>query len=227
MTKNSFKRCHKSDPHFDACLVVNIEDAIHKLKNGAPELGLDSFEPLLISELVIGEGSGPVNVQQNFKNVRLHGLTGSKVLGHKASLDENVLFAQSVTPTLRLEADYDMKGRVLLLPIYGQGPCNVTLVNTKINHTLHGELFDRKGKTYMKFVNYTVTLRPEIVRFHFANLFNGDDRLGDEINKVINDNWSEVFTDVRDGYERSFGLIFQDLANRVFTRVPLKDIYLD
>ncbi|EFA05095.1 Protein takeout-like Protein [Tribolium castaneum] len=224
---STFKRCHKSDPKFDDCLVVNIEDAIHQLKNGAPELGLDSFEPLLISELVIGEGSGPVNVQQNFKNVKLHGLTGSKVLSQKASLDQNMLFAQSVTPMLRLEADYDMKGRVLLLPVFGNGPCNVTLVNTKINHTLIGEPFERKGRTFLKWVDYKVTLRPEIVKFHFANLFNGDDRLGNEINRVINENWDAVFTDVRDGYEKSFGLIFKDLANRVFTRVPLKDIFLE
>jgi hypothetical protein len=224
---SSFKKCHKSDPHFDDCLVVNIEGAIRSLKNGAPELGLDSFEPLLISSLIIGEGSGPVNVQQNFKNVKLHGLTGSIVSKHKARLDENILYAESVTPMLRLEADYDMKGRVLLLPIYGEGPCNVTLVNTKINHTLYGEPFERKGRTFLKFVNYTVTLRPDKVQFHFANLFNGDDRLGDEINRVMNDNWDVVFTDVREGYEKSFGLIFKDLANRVFTRVPLKDIFLE
>lgn len=31
---SSFKRCHKSDPHFDDCLVVNIEGAIRSLKNG-------------------------------------------------------------------------------------------------------------------------------------------------------------------------------------------------
>lgn len=101
------------------------------------------------------------------------------------------------------------------------------LVNTKINHTLIGEPFERKGKTYLKWVDYKVTLRPDVVNFHFANLFNGDDRLGNEINRVINENWDVVFTDVRDGYEKSFGLIFKDLANRVFTRVPLKDIFLE
>ena len=100
-------------------------------------------------------------------------------------------------------------------------------VNTKINHTLIGEPFERKGKTFLKWVNYTVTLRPEIVQFNFANLFNGDNRLGDEINRVLNENWDAVFGDVRAGYEKSFGIIFQDLANRVFTRVPTKDIFLD
>jgi hypothetical protein len=74
VTVTELSRCH------------GIQAAIFNVRlyfPGAPELGLDSFEPLLISSLIIGEGSGPVNVQQNFKNVKLHGLTGSIVSKHK------------------------------------------------------------------------------------------------------------------------------------------------
>lgn len=224
---SNFGRCSKSDPNFKECLKINIEDAIHKLKDGSSELGLRPFEPLEIPELIIGEGKGPVNVAQHFKNVKLHGLTGSLVLESDVLFDRNLLTAKSITPELRLEADYSMKGRVLLLPIVGDGPCNVTLVNTKINHTLYCEPFEKKGKTYYNVKEYTVTLRPEKVIFKFDNLFDGDERLGAEINKVLNENWDEVFTDVREGYEKSFGLIFHGLANRVFTRVALKDIFLE
>lgn len=100
-------------------------------------------------------------------------------------------------------------------------------VNTKINHTVIGEQVERKGKTYWDFKEYKVTLRPEKVIFKFDNLFDGDERLGTEINKVLNDNWDEVFTDVREGYEKSFGIIFHGLAKRVFSRVPIKDIFLE
>lgn len=110
----------------------------------------------------------------------------------------------------------DVKKWVILLP-----------VNTKINHTITAEPFEKKGKAYWSFKDYTVTLRPERVIFKFDNLFDGDSRLGDEINKVLNDNWDEVFADVREGYEKSFGLIFHGLANRVFTRVALEDIFLE
>lgn len=51
--------------------------------SGAPEVGLNRLEPLDISSLTIGQGNGPVNVQQNFKNVKLHGLTGSKINVYK------------------------------------------------------------------------------------------------------------------------------------------------
>lgn len=85
----------------------------------------------------------------------------------------------------------------------------------------------KKGKEFIKIVNYTVTLYPERVEFKFDNLFNGDERLGKEINRVLNENQDAVFGDVRGGYEQSFGLIFQDLANRLFNRVALKDVFLN
>lgn len=47
---------------------------------GSLELGLQTFDPLDIPELIVGEGKGPVNVVQHFTTVQLWGLTGSKVL---------------------------------------------------------------------------------------------------------------------------------------------------
>jgi hypothetical protein len=60
-------------------------------------------------------------------------------------------------------------------------------------------LSSARGRTFLKFVNYTVTLRPDKVQFHFANLFNGDgpprrrDQPSDERN------WDVVSTDVQRG----------------------------
>lgn len=64
------------------------------------------------------------------------------------------------------------------------------------------------------------------MKFNFENLFNGDKRLGDEINKVLNENWDSIYNDVRSSYDESFGLIFKDIANRIFNRVPFNDLFL-
>ncbi|XP_049824583.1 protein takeout [Aethina tumida] len=225
---SSFGRCHKSDAQFEDCLRKNIEGAIHALAKGAPQLGLNRLEPLEIPSLTIGQGTGPVQVEQNFHDVLIHGLTGSKVEAATADLEKNLITATSLTPELRLEAKYDMSGRVLLLPMVGKGPCNVTLLNTRINHRIALEQYEKNGSAYWKVKAFNVIMKPGKVTYKFDNLFDGQKQLGDEINKVLNDNWSEVFTDVKDGYEKSFGLIFQDLAERVFSRVALKDVfYLD
>ncbi|XP_072377445.1 protein takeout-like [Diabrotica undecimpunctata] len=224
---SSFGRCSLKSPDLDECFKNNTERAVRLLKTATPELGLGSLDPLDIPELTIGEGTGPVHVIQKFKNVKLHGLTESKSLMGHIDIPNRILYTTSITPYLRLEGDYSLKGKVMLLPIYGEGKCNITLINTHINHTIYAESVEKKGKEYWHFYNYTVTLRPEKMIYEFENLFNGDKKLGDQILSVLNENWSELFTDVRDGYEKSFGLIFQGLGNRVFSRVALEDIFLD
>lgn len=224
---SSWGRCHKSDKNFSECVRKNVQIAISSLNKPTPELGLATFDPLDIPELYIGEGKGPVNVAQHFKNVKLHGLSNVKILKVDIDFDKKILKATSVNPNLRLQADYNMKGRVLLLPIVGDGPCNVTLVNMKINHVMKFETIQRKGKSYMRATDFKTTMNPEKVIFKFDNLFNGQKDLGDNINKVLNENNEEVFKDVKEGYEKSFGLIFLDLTNRVLPKVPQSEIFLD
>jgi len=224
---SSWGRCHKSDKEFPECLRRNIEGAIRSLNKPNSELGLDTFDPLDIPELYIGEGTGPVNVAQHFKRVKLHGLTNEKVYSADVDFDKKEIRAYSLNPELRLEGEYEMKGRILLLPIVGKGPCNVTLYNMKIHHVLKFDYVERKGKTYMRAVDFTTQMDPDRVTFQFDNLFDGDKQLGDNINKVLNENGLEVFNDVKPGYEKGFALIFKGMANRILPKVAVKDIFLD
>ncbi|KRT86918.1 hemolymph juvenile hormone-binding protein, partial [Oryctes borbonicus] len=177
-------------------------------------------------QMVIGEGSGPVNVQQNFHNIELFGLTGSKILKEIGDIENDKLYSESITPKLEVIGDYDMNGRILVLPIRGKGKFNITLINSRLTHNLTMEKYSKKNKTYWKILDYIVTIQPEKMHYQFDNLFDGDARLGNEINKVINENWESVYSDVRSGYEKSFGLIFKGLAESLFSRVPYNQIFL-
>lgn len=66
---------------------------------------------------------------------------------------------------------------------------------------------------------------PERVYFQYDNLFNGDETLGPNMNKFMNDNWKEIFNEMKGPFEESFGLIFLDITNRVFSRVPIDEIF--
>lgn len=77
----------------------------------------------------------------------------------------------------------------------------------------------------MKAINYTVIVYGEKIHYRFDNLFNGDIELGKTINQVINDNSEEIFADVKDGYGKTYAAVFKDYTNKIFSRVPLKDIF--
>lgn len=100
------------------------------------------------------------------------------------------------------------------------------VVNTKNTHDLIGEEFEKKGKKYWNIKEYGLKIRPEKVYFRFDNLFGGDERLGKQMNSFMNENSNEIFAEMRGPFEESFGLIFQSIANRVFMRVPINEIFI-
>lgn len=83
----------------------------------------------------------------------------------------------------------------------------------------------KKGKTFIKIVSTEITLDPGHVSYKFANLFNGDKKLGDNINQVLNDNWKEVFDDVKDGYIGLIKTVVTSLLNNFFAKVSLEEAF--
>lgn len=84
----------------------------------------------------------------------------------------------------------------------------------------------RKGpKTYLRFNDIKFDMIPETVSFNFENLFNGDKKLGDNINKVLNDNWKEVYADVEDGYKEAVGVIILQVLNSFFSKLSVEEAF--
>lgn len=95
----------------------------------------------------------------------------------------------------------------------------------KARITIPCKVFEKDGEKYLKAEDVTANLKPEKVEFQFENLFNGDKRLGDEILKLLNENWSDVFEDIRPGYEEAIALIAKDVTNLIFRKVPYGKLF--
>lgn len=77
----------------------------------------------------------------------------------------------------------------------------------------------------MKFSTKKFSLDPEKIEFNFENLFNGDKTLGDNINKVLNENWALVWSEVRESYEKAIGFICTALGNDFFSTITKEDAF--
>ncbi|EFA05636.1 Circadian clock-controlled protein-like Protein [Tribolium castaneum] len=222
---HTFKLCKRSDPDFPKCLREAAEFNIHQLVHPFKDLRIPGLKPLLIPSLVIGSGKRAVAVEQRFHNCNFHGF--EHVLLEKFEFDfkKNTLIIDSHIPEVTKKCDYKLSGRVLLLPIQGEGESTIVLKNVTIAGYFNYETVKRSGKTYLRFVDHHLSLDVSHVYYHFDNLFNGDKALGDNINKVLNDNWSEVFEDVKGGYSEVMNQIIQTLLNNFWSVVSLEDAF--
>lgn len=124
-------------------------------------------------------------------------------------------------------SDYEMSGRILVLPIVGKGKSNVTMYNLTTKHEIYGEPVEKDGEMYMKIKKYHVKFYPKKMTMNFENLFNGDRQLGSTMNRFLNENWKIVFDEVSGGYEDTFGFIFKEITNKIFLKVPMNKIFLE
>ncbi|KAL5274241.1 hypothetical protein ACFFRR_000791 [Megaselia abdita] len=222
---DNFEKC-KRDENFDKCLVEAVNKALVLLKDGNKEFGVPQLEPMTIKSLVVDSGNAPINLKQSLKNIKVNDLiSSSKVVRYRTQLDKHLIICDSFSGKIEILGDYTMSGRILLLPITGSGKANLTLVNTKIEHRLIGEPYEQDGVKYMKLKDYKVSFDPKRVYIHFENLFN-DKVLSETMNRFLNENWEIAFNELKIGYSKSFGKIFKEISNRIFTKVPFDQIFL-
>ncbi|XP_044260826.1 protein takeout-like [Tribolium madens] len=223
---SNFHKCNRKDPDFDKCALEAANNGVVQVTKPFPEIHLPNLNPLEMSELKIGAGSeGVVNVQQNFKNCKLYGIDKIHFDTFRFDFEKKVLDASSFIPEIKKLCDYELNGKVLLLPIVGTGKSTIILRNIKLGGQYNFEEVQKKGKTFMNFKTFTFSFNPDFVSFDFENLFNGDKQLGDNINKVLNENYKEVFADVQKGYEEGFGLVIKNILNNLFAKVSMEEAF--
>ncbi|CAH1371389.1 unnamed protein product [Tenebrio molitor] len=175
--------------------------------------------------MTIDAGKGPVAVTQKFKNCRMSGFHAMKLHNFEFDFDKKTIHIVGTYPEIKKQCQYEFDGKILLLPIKGRGPSTIILKNLHIRHPFEYEEIKRKNKTYIKILSCNVTLTPELMSFNFENLFDGNKELGDNTNQVLNDNWKEVFDDVKNGYSEVFSQILIKLYDNFFSKVSLEEAF--
>ncbi|XP_046743784.1 protein takeout-like [Diprion similis] len=224
---SNFKSCSRNDPNIDTCLKSAIQSAIKDLVKGTKELKIAPIDPLHLKTLDISQGTGPVAIVLNFKDVDINGISSILVDSVNAKLDgdEKILTLNLVAQKpLTILGQYSVDGKVLVLPIQGSGNATINLLSVKATVKLIGSIVKRHGVEYLIFKKVDFLMTPESVELQFANLFNGNKALGDNMNKFLNDNWLEVYPELQNPIQDAFAHTIVDLAHGFFAQVPYDSI---
>ncbi|XP_044260586.1 protein takeout-like [Tribolium madens] len=220
---STFKKCDVSKPDVDKCLSEAIKNGMEQLTTPIKNVGLPNMEPLEVPALVIGAGTGPVQFQQNYKNLKISGYT--KINSLEATFKDNHLKIDAEFPEIKLVFEYEINGRILVLPISGKGPGSITMVKPKFVIDFPLQEYEKNGTKYYKIGKQSLSIEPQKMHFELENLFNGDKILAENVLQIMNDNWKEVYGDVQSSYEEAFGKIFKSIFDNFLTKVPKSDLF--
>ncbi|PSN50410.1 hypothetical protein C0J52_08564 [Blattella germanica] len=208
--------CRRNDPNINQCALQAAKDTLPRLANGERSYGLRPLDPLEVSEIKISERNG---LNLGLKNAKIHGLTKGIIEKVNVDLKKQKIHVEVKIPHLKVEGKYSINGRLLLLPIKGEGDISINMYDVITKGDLLFTLENRNGKEYMKVTETALHYEPTNENFLLTNLFNGDKALGERMNEVLNDNWREVHKElsptVRTILQRFFSNIISSLADKV------------
>ncbi|XP_073974545.1 protein takeout-like [Rhodnius prolixus] len=222
----SWKICKKSDKKLNECLKSSIQTVVRELKTGNSKFGLPPTEPLLIEEVVLHQGNGQaVGLDLTFRKLKMYGLSRVVVDKVSARYDKDQLSADfHIDGDFRIESDYTAKGRVLVLPINGAGKNVLKFDNLKGKLDMKFNKIKKGADTYYNVNKCDIMLDTSRLHLDFKRSSSVNEGLGQNLNTVLNENWKEILTDLKPAISKAFGAAFKDLANRVFSKVPLDKV---
>ncbi|KAH8267646.1 hypothetical protein KR018_012369 [Drosophila ironensis] len=195
-----------------------------------PSLNLKRLDPLHVDRMEINQGgNSPVGINLTFTDNMIHGLKNMrfvKVKGFGKDL-AGPHELKAVMKSVSLVGRYSINGKVLILPISGNGQSNITLTNVRAILGFSGKPMEKNGETYMDITDFKLSMKPDTSHYHFGNLFNGDKALGDNMNAFLNDNSEAIYKETSASIDKSFADLFIGIIKNVFSQRPYAKLFME
>lgn len=117
--------------------------------------------------------------------------------------------------------------RVLILPIQGEGRANITMHNIKVIVKATGKNVVSKGGSYFQADKVITNLEPGKMQMNLENLYRGDKRLGDSTNLFLNENWQDIYKELRPSVEDTFAQVLTGVINNFFAKNKYNTLFLE
>ncbi|KAF7266204.1 hypothetical protein GWI33_020484 [Rhynchophorus ferrugineus] len=217
--------CRLSDPDLSKCAIENANKAIGPLLNGDAEYKTPKLSPMKVPELEMKSGD---NLKIVLKDVTLYGLEKSLVENIKIDPKKHKVEIVVKVPWLNIDSQYTITGMILILPISGNGPANMTFYDSTFNYAFDYDLYKKKdGKDYMRITKTYTDVNIDNAYFRLDNLFNGNKELGENMNTFLNENAKDVVKEL--GYpvvHKLIDFIVQKVIQTLIRVVPYDQIFL-
>ncbi|XP_050348729.1 protein takeout-like [Nymphalis io] len=202
------------------CLRLSSQHALPIVAAGIPSLGMSSLDPMAMKQVKAIQAG----LKMDFKNTLVRGLRNCKVMElrrftHKTEIDLQC----SVT----LIGNYSLSGKLLLLPIEGEGKYKIKIQDVVVKVVLDIEERESAGERYWMVNGFKHTADVlGRVQFNFQNLFNGNRQLSDPVHEFANTNWKDIFQEVAPPIVTT--IVSQIVAEtiKLFDKVPIGQLVL-
>lgn len=133
----------------------------------------------------------------------------------------------ALVPKITINGKYKVDGRVLVLPIQGDGNAHLVFDNANLIIKYKPRVVEKNGKRFIQTERFQLDFDTTRLHIKLENLFNGDKALGDNMNHFLNENWRDIFNELKPAVTFAVEEILKGIINRIFLKVSYDDIFLN
>ncbi|XP_013110922.1 protein takeout [Stomoxys calcitrans] len=226
MLPADFTKCKVGD---NACVRDKMQELYEKFPKGNPSLALPDISALYMENITVARANSGSPLQLDFKFLDLinYGIETAKVINTTGWIkDPSIIEVDAEIPLLKLVGHYQVKGKILLFNLKGEGKATFELTDCKIHLKGRVKLEKRSnGKNYLKPIKLIATLEPKEVVVQMENLINGNKELSDSVNAIINENWRDIWEELRDGTNNVISQLYFTIIGNVLNVLSYDDFF--
>ncbi|XP_054269981.1 circadian clock-controlled protein daywake-like [Macrosteles quadrilineatus] len=218
--------CKKSDPNFDQCVIKAIEVVRPHLAKGIPKMKVPPVEPLVIPALEINRNTDALQVKAKLTDIRAFGGSNFIVNNLKTDLNKLAVVASVTLPFLQVTSDYDVDGRLLVIPLKGKGIFKGNFTNIKADVRATGKLIkNKKGTEFAQVKDLSVKLRIGDQTVKFINKGSRDtEAITQTAMNFYNQNRQQVLEIIMPIVEETTVAFARQFGNTIFRAIPFSEI---
>ncbi|XP_065336775.1 uncharacterized protein LOC135937549 [Cloeon dipterum] len=227
------KPCSRNlpQPKLEACILQYGKAAIPHLAEGIPSYNLLPLDPLHIPELRVDDNGSTrtINLKLTMKNVDIIGLKNTQFTAVKNDLTSGEVEWKFFIPQISLLGQYNVTGRVLLLPLRGHGDMNITLDNLEVIYSFKMRFLppNKDNVVFLRPEGNTLDFETSKTYINLENLFEGQKALSDQMNVFLNENWRDLVSDLGPPIAEALSTATNQLMLTLTKQVPYDEIFPD
>lgn len=97
--------------------------------------------------------------------------------------------------------------------------------NVVVKQVLDTAVIERDGEEYLDIRNIKLDLTLSKLSINFANIVR-DENIDEAINKVINDNWKDIYYELKPDMEKNMADVIRTLVKPLFDNIPYRSFFL-
>ncbi|KAF7282905.1 protein takeout-like [Rhynchophorus ferrugineus] len=217
------KTCMITKPkdEFVNCSTHAVQILFNEIPRGNAEIGLQILDPLKVPIVnILQGGGGPVTVNASLTDVTIVGFGNTNILYNSVDPDTYDFYTKLHLPKLRIDGNYELLGRILVIPLKGKGTCWFDARDLNINVKSDVIMEERDGFNFFGVKKVHVKFSIGGLKLHMGNLFDGIKALEDSTNAYLNANWKPVAESLNPILSKTIEDIMIDILQKVFDNIP-------